>query len=235
MVEVAGLYKSFGRQQVLNNVNLSIKEGEINAILGHNGSGKTTLIKSLLGLVIPDAGQIKINGKIIAREHEYRKDIGYMSQIARFPANLTVKELFRMVKDIGNHIVDETPLVESFNLLPEMNKSLRYLSGGTKQKVNACLALMHNPKLLICDEPTVGLDPVSLVLLKDLLRKGRENGQTIILITHIMSLVEELADNVTFIQDGVVYFKGTVSELKASQKENNLERAIAKMMKEKYV
>lgn len=232
MVKVDALYKSYGKQSVLRDVSLEIKPGKISAILGHNGSGKTTLIKSILGLVIPDRGSIFVDGQKINGASAYRRDIGYISQIARFPDNLTVAEVIAMVKDLRSQHQSEAPLIKLFNLEAHLNKSLRTLSGGTKQKVNVVLAMMHDPRLLICDEPTVGLDPISLVKLKDTFRAGRAKGQTIILITHIMSLVEELADDLIYIQDGQIYFVGTVDTLITNSSESNLERAIAKLMEE---
>lgn len=233
MVRVEGLKKRFGKHQVLKGIDISIEEGKVHAILGHNGSGKTTLIKNILGLVVPTEGKIEVNGMNVANHWEYRKHIGYMSQIATFPQNLTVKELLDMVTDLRGPAPDRQQLLEQFGLLPELNKKLGTLSGGTRQKVNAVLAFMHRSPLLICDEPTVGLDPVSLLRLKAMMREAREEGQTVVIITHIMSLVEELADEVIYLQEGEVHFQGSVSALKDMQSQTSLEKAIASMMIDK--
>ena len=231
MVEIKGLEKSFGRLKVLRGVDVQIKKGSLAAILGPNASGKTTIIKSILGMVIPDAGEIFIDGTPVKNEFLYRDLIGYMPQIARFPENLSVKELLAMLKDIrGKTSESENSLLEIFELQKTMKQSLRNLSGGTRQKVNAVLAFMFDAPLLILDEPTSGLDPVSLIKLKDLIQREREKGRTILLTTHIMGLVEELADEIIFLLEGKIYFQGRAAELRSRYNEKNIERAIAKML-----
>ncbi|MDB5263512.1 MAG: copper-transport ATP-binding protein NosF, partial [Adhaeribacter sp.] len=183
-----------------------------------------------LGLTLPDKGQILINTEDIKDNGRYKSHIGYMPQIARFPENLTVAELLRMTKDIRKTPSSEENYIMLFNLEAFRHKKLKNLSGGTKQKVNAILAFMFDPAILIFDEPSVGLDPVSHLKLKNLMRQERERGKTILLTTHILSEVEELADEIIFLMDGKIYFKGSVAELVEAQQENNLERAIARML-----
>ena len=136
MIHIENLYKSFGKNKVLEGIDLSISEKGIFAILGPNGSGKTTLIKSILGMVIPDNGTISINGNSIKNKWNYRNEIDYLPQIANFPANLTVQELIKMIKDLRNLRGDDQQLIDLFKLSPFLNKKLSNLSGGTKQKVN---------------------------------------------------------------------------------------------------
>ncbi len=232
MMEVKGLQKAFGKNHVLKGVDLSIKPGKITAILGPNASGKTTLIKSMLGLVIPDKGSILWDEKPIntKKHYQYRKDIGYLSQIARFPENLRVKELVDMLDDIRGDKGKPGPLIQRFDLADAMNTKLGHLSGGTRQKVNIVTSLMFDSPFLILDEPTVGLDPVALIRLKDLINEEKENGKTILLTTHIMNVVEELADEIVFLLEGTIYFQGTLKEMKEFQHEDNLERAIARIL-----
>ena len=230
MIEIKGIEKKFGRQRVLKGVNTTIKDGKITAILGHNGSGKTTLLKNILGLSIPDKGDIEIDGERINGNWSHRSRIGYMSQTTHFPGNLRVKELISMIKDIRGQEGDEKYFIDLFDLEAELDKKLDHLSGGTKQKVNATLAFMFNSPIIICDEPTVGLDPVSLVHLKKILNQAKKDGKTVLLVTHILSFVEELCDEIIFLQEGLSYFQGTHQELKRQQKEDTLEKAIAKMM-----
>ena len=230
MIEIKGIKKKFGKLQVLKGVNATIQKGKITAIIGHNGSGKTTLVKHILGLSFPDAGSIEIDGEKIDRKWDYRRQIGYMSQTTHFPGNLKVKELINMIKDIRGQIGSESELIKIFGLDPEMEKKLDHLSGGTKQRVNGTLAFMFDSQILICDEPTVGLDPISLVQLKKILVEAKQKGKTILLITHILSLVEEICDEIIFLQEGRTYFQGSHHELMRSQNEVSLERAIAKMM-----
>jgi len=230
MIEIKSLAKSFGKLPVLKEITMQLEAGKIYAFLGPNGSGKTTLIKSILGLTLPDAGEIIIDNENIKNNWRYKSRIGYMPQIARFPENLTMLELFRMTKDIRKTTANEEDYIAYFNLEESRDKALKNLSGGTKQKVNAILALMFNPGILIFDEPSVGLDPVSHLRLKDLMRQERDKGKTILLTTHILSEVEELADEVIFLLEGKIYFKGTVKKLVESQQEPNLERAIARLL-----
>jgi Cu-processing system ATP-binding protein len=231
LIEIKQLKKAFGKQQVLKGIDLKVEDKGITAILGPNGSGKTTLIKSMLGLVVPDTGDIIFQGQHVRRRVDYRKQIGYMSQISTFPEHLSVKEVIAMIKDLRGQAGDESKLIETFGLQEELNKKMGHLSGGTRQKVNATLAFMFDSPFLVCDEPTVGLDPVSLIYLKELMNEQRDQGKAILLITHIMSLVEEVADQVVFLQEGKIYFQGTPQELLSSQNAKNIEEAIANMLR----
>ncbi len=232
MIEITNLHKKFGKVEVLDSVSLTIADKGIFAILGPNGSGKTTLIKSILGMVIPQTGEIKIDGEVVKGKYEYRKNIDYLPQIARFPDNITVTELIGMIKNLRNREANDMELVQMFGLEPFLDKKLGNLSGGTKQKVNLVLAFMFDSPLLILDEPTTGLDPVSLIHLKDLIRKEKEAGKTILITTHIMDFVETMADEIVFLLEGNIYFKGTVAELKQKSNRNDLEHAIATILSE---
>jgi Cu-processing system ATP-binding protein len=235
MIEINNLNKKFGKLTVLEKLDLKIKEGGLFAILGPNGSGKTTLIKCLLGMVIPNMGEISFDSKSILNNWEYRNNLNYLPQIANFPNNLTVSELIKMVKNLRPKDSDEAPLIKRFNLEPFLNKKLVSLSGGTKQKVNILLTFMFDSDLLILDEPTTGLDPISLISLKDLLREEQQKGKTILITTHIMSFVEEMADEIIFLLDGNIYFKGTNEELKKQTGIDNLEKSIAELISKQYV
>ena len=235
MIEIKELHKKFGKNLVLKGVDLSIKEGGIFAILGPNGSGKTTLIKSILGMVIPQSGSIQLNGTSIKKGWKYRKDIDYLAQIANFPNNLTVKELIKMIKDLrANNTSEDQRLIELFKLEPFLNKKLGTLSGGTKQKVNIVLAFMFNSPLIILDEPTTGLDPIALIRLKDLINSEKEKGKTILITSHIMSFVEEVSDEIVFLLEGKIYFKGSISELKTKTEQPDFEHAIASILTDSY-
>lgn len=230
MIEITNLHKHFGKVEVLDNIDLSIADGGIFAILGPNGSGKTTLIKSILGMVIPQSGQIQVNGNNVLGEWNYRSGVNYLPQIAQFPDNLSVKELIKMIKNLRPVAANDQELIEIFGLEPFLDKKLGNLSGGTKQKVNLVLAFMFDSPILILDEPTTGLDPVSLIHLKDIIRKEKAAGKTILITTHIMDFVETMADEIVFLLEGNIYFKGTVEELKKKSSENDLEHAIATIL-----
>jgi Cu-processing system ATP-binding protein len=217
----------------------------VTAVLGPNGAGKTTLIKSVLGLTRPDGGTILLDGERVvgpaAGGDAYRRRIGYMPQIARFPENLSAAELIAMLKDLRGAGTEtsrltgtaqrlDEELVDRLALAPHLAKPLRALSGGTRQKVNAVLAFLFRPDLLILDEPTAGLDPVASAVLKDKILSERGAGRTFVLTSHVMSELEELADDVAFLVDGRVRFAGPVEELLRATRQPRLERAIAHLM-----
>ena len=232
MIEIKGLHKSYGKNQVLKDLSLSLEKNKIIAILGPNGSGKTTLIKSILGLVIPQKGSISFNDNLIIGEWDYRKDISYLPQIARFPENLKIKELIELTRDIRKQKTKDDELIALFGLEKELNKSLRNLSGGTRQKVNMVLAFMFDSPVIILDEPTVGLDPVAISRLKELLRKEKQKEKLILYTTHIIGLVEEISDEIVFLLEGEIYFKGSVQDLNKQNGAGNLESAITNLMEQ---
>ncbi|WP_034060959.1 ABC transporter ATP-binding protein [Lacinutrix jangbogonensis] len=234
MVTIENLHKKFGKNQVLSGLNLTINEGGIFAVLGPNGSGKTTLIKSVLGMVIPDQGNITVLGENIKKNSEYRHKIDYLPQIANFPSNLKVKELIKMIKDLRAFTNAEVQLIDLFKLEPFLDKKLGTLSGGTKQKVNLVLAFMFDSPLIILDEPTTGLDPISLIRLKDLIQKEKAKGKTILITSHIMSFVEEVSDEIVFLLEGKIYFKGSIQELKTKTNQPDFEHAIASILTDNH-
>ncbi|MBT2162610.1 ABC transporter ATP-binding protein [Zobellia laminariae] len=227
MIQIEGLQKKFGKNEVLSGLNLTIEKGGVFAILGPNGSGKTTLIKSILGMVVPDKGSISVMGEPIKKNWKYRKEIDYLPQIANFPGNLKVYELIRMIKDLRQSPSDEERLIELFKLEPFLDKKLSTLSGGTKQKVNIVLAFMFDSPLLILDEPTTGLDPASLIHLKNLIREQRDLKKTVLITSHIMQFVAEISDVIVYLLEGNIYFKGSIGELKTKTGQTDLEHAIA--------
>jgi Cu-processing system ATP-binding protein len=233
VIEFKDINKRFGRLQVLKNVNLSLAGGQGTAIIGPNGSGKTTLLKCLLGLTIQDSGTIEIDGKAVARDWNYRKDIGYMSQISRFPENLSIGELLKMVRDIRTDCKDyDEELIETFRLEAMSAKKLGTLSGGTRQKVSAALAFLFKPSVLILDEPTAGLDPLATEHIKEKILKEKKNGKLIIITSHIMVDIEELADTLLYIIDGKVQFHWPVAQVKQHTDEQSFSKALAKITKD---
>ena len=233
ILTVNGLTKRYGRLPVLQGVDLAIRAGRTTAILGPNGAGKTTLIKTLLGLTSPDRGQILLRDRPLEGDPALRSSIGYMPQIARFPENLTGAELLSMLTDLrGSRATLDREIVEHFRLGAELTAPLRTLSSGTRQKVNAVLAFLFSPELLILDEPTAGLDPIASGVLKDKIRADRAKGKTFVLVSHIMTELEELADDIVFLLDGMVRFAGPLADLKIRTRQLNLERAVAQLMRQ---
>ena len=234
MVSINNLHKKFGKNQVLSGLDLTINDGGIFAVLGPNGSGKTTLIKSILGMVIPNKGDISVLGENIKKNSDYRHKIDYLPQIANFPSNLKVKELIKMIKDLRQNTSEDKHLIKLFKLEPFLDKKLGNLSGGTKQKVNIVLTFMFDSPLIILDEPTTGLDPISLIRLKDLIQKEKAKGKTILITSHIMSFVEEVSDEIVFLLEGKIYFKGTIQDLKTKTNQPDFEHAIASILTENH-
>jgi Cu-processing system ATP-binding protein len=236
MIRIAGLTKRFGALHVLRGLDLEIGEGRVTAIVGPNGAGKTTLMKTVLGLTRSDGGEILIDGERVGDDPRYRSNVGYMPQIARFPENLTAAELIAMVRDLrGADAVVDDDLIERFKLEGHLRKPLRTLSGGTRQKVNAVLAFLFRPALLVLDEPTAGLDPVSSGILKDKIAEVRDSGRTVIVTSHVLSELDALADDIAFLVDGRLRYAGSVHDLKLSTRQLSLERAIAHVMVEDAV
>jgi Cu-processing system ATP-binding protein len=161
----------------------------------------------------------------------YRAAIGYMPQIARYPDNLTGDDLFAMMRDLrGDASSRDEELVDSLGLRAQLHKPLRVLSGGTRQKVNASLAFLFNPSLLFLDEPTAGLDPVASAIVKDKIATERAHGKTFVLTSHVMSELEELADDIAFLVEGRIRFAGPIHDLKKVTRQLSLERAIAHVL-----
>ncbi|MEO6864630.1 MAG: ABC transporter ATP-binding protein [Gemmatimonadaceae bacterium] len=235
-IQITDLSKRFGTLEVLRSVDMAARAGRVIAIVGPNGAGKTTLIKSVLGLTRPDAGSIMVDGVEVLGHDDYRARIGYMPQIARFPENLTGAELIAMLKDLrGQTAEQDVELISSFELGAALEQPLRVLSGGTRQKVNAAMAFLFSPQLLILDEPTAGLDPLASSILKDKILAERGAGKTVVVTSHIMNELEELADDVAFMLEGRAAFVGTLDELKRITNQITLERAVATMMSRGWI
>ena len=231
MITIRGLRKRFGAVDVLNGIDAHVPAGRVTGIVGPNAAGKTTLVKCILGLTRPDSGYIDVGRVRVNGDESYRRNIGYMPQIARFPSNLTGAELLSMLRDLRPDVKeDDEDLVRRFGLGLELTKKLSNLSGGTKQKINAIAAFMFNPGILFLDEPTAGLDPRSAGVLKDKILEERRAGKTIVVTSHVMTELEQLSDELIFISDGKVRFSGSVKQIKDLTRQTNLERAVAELM-----
>lgn len=232
MIIATNVSKKFGRLWALNNVSVTCSKGECIALIGPNGSGKTTFIKSVLGMVVPDSGFITFNGKNIVHDWKYRDHIGYMPQIGRYPDNMTIGQVFGMMKDIRNpdkSQVDES-LIGEFGLGQLMNKRMRTLSGGTRQKVSASLAFLFNPPVLILDEPTAGLDPLASELLKEKIIREKKAGKLILITSHVLSELDEMITQVMYMQEGKLLFHKKLGDLQRDTGEQKLSKAIAAVM-----
>lgn len=232
MISVLEISKKYGKLKVLESINLEFLKGESIALIGPNGSGKTTLIKCILGMVIPNNGKILFESKNIANSWKYRKNIGYMPQIGRYPDNMSIGQVIAMMKDIrkNENIVFDEELIENFELQKMFDKRMSTLSGGTRQKVSASLAFLFNSEVLILDEPTAGLDPVSSEILKNKIIKERDKGKLIIITSHILSELDEIINKVIYLQDGKLKFSKKIEEIKESSGEEKLSKAIANLI-----
>ena len=232
MIRIEHLSKKFRKLQVLSSIHAVFDKGQVVALIGPNGSGKTTLIKSILSLVKPDEGTIYFRNTPVLKNVDYRNHIGYMPQIGRYPENMKIGQLFRMVKDIrGSQAKLDEELFFRFRLDSISDKNMKSLSGGTRQKVSAALAFLFDPEVLILDEPTAGLDPLSSEILKDKIIREKEKGKLFLITSHILSDLEEFSTDVMYLQEGRIVFYRTLSELQDITGEMKLTRAIALFMK----
>lgn len=233
MIRIDRIYKKFGKLQVLENISADLKRGQVIALIGPNSSGKTTLIKSILGMVRPDSGKFWVNDRLINGDPSYRKDIGYMPQIGRYPDNMKVGHLFEMMKKIRNVKEEsiDSELVFKFDIQQIYEKSMRTLSGGTRQKVSAALAFLFDAPILILDEPTAGLDPLSSEILKEKILAEKKKNKLILITSHILSDLEELTTHVMYLQEGKLQFFKELAALQEETGEIKLGKAIARIMR----
>lgn len=232
MITVSNLGKKFGKLEVLKSIKVDFNHGSSYAMIGPNGSGKTTLIKCILGMVIPDTGIITVNGKPIANDWSYRNLIGYMPQIGRYPDQMKIGQIFDMIRDLRqdqSHMDED--LIREFKLVQMRDKRMHTLSGGTRQKVSASLAFLFNPRIMILDEPTAGLDPIAVEILKEKILAEKNKDRTFLITSHIMSDLDELTSNVVYLEEGRILFNDTIDLLKEETGEVKLGKAIASVMK----
>ncbi len=231
-IRIEKLEKKYAKKEVLKDISIKIDNKGVYAILGPNGSGKTTLLKSILGLVIPQKGTITINNQSVLKEWEYRKNIVYLPQIAHFPEHLKVQELFNLIeslrKEKGIHL---NRLIEKFQIKSFLHQRVNTLSGGMKQKVNLVSGLMFETPIIIMDEPTTGLDPLTVTTLKEIIVEEKEKGKTILLTSHIMSFVEEVSDELIFLLEGKVHVYSNIRQLIQEYKKQNLEQTLAQILR----
>jgi Cu-processing system ATP-binding protein len=233
MIRLEHIHKRFRKLQVLQDITATFEQGQVISLIGPNGSGKTTLIKSILGMVKPDSGKIFFDNDYINGGFAYRQHIGYMPQIGRYPDNMKMGQLFDMLKQVRG-VPDEAldhELIRQFDLCAMYGKPMRTLSGGTRQKVSAAIAFLFNPRVLILDEPTAGLDPLSSEMLKEKILREKQQDKLILITSHILSDLDELATHVMYLQEGKMQFLKTMDTLREETGEDKLGKAIARIMK----
>ena len=232
MIIANNVTKTFGKLKALDNVSVNCLRGQTIALIGPNGSGKTTLIKSILGMVVPDSGFITFDQDNILHTWMYRERIGYMPQIGRYPENMSIAQVFTMMRDIRKNVTTtDEELIAAFGLEEMMQKKMRTLSGGTRQKVSASLAFLFNPDVLILDEPTAGLDPVASEILKQKIIKEKQKGKLILITSHVLSELDDVVSEIIYMQEGKVQFHKSLQQLQEDTGETKLAKAIAHIMK----
>ncbi|MGZ3745111.1 MAG: ABC transporter ATP-binding protein [Pseudobdellovibrionaceae bacterium] len=227
MIEIRNVFKKYPPREVLKGINITCPGQKVTGVIGPNSCGKTTLMKCILGLVPPDKGEIRIAGKLVGEEASYRADLGYMSQTTSFPENLKIHEIFCLLEELRNKSSSrKEELIHELALDPFLDKTFGVLSGGAKQRVGAVAALMFDPSTLVLDEPTASLDPLAAVLMRKIIRRESEKGKTIILISHILGEVEELASELALMIEGRIMYFGGLQAFKESEKAATLEQAV---------
>ena len=211
-IEAKNIHKSFGNFKVLDDINFIIKKGSIVGLIGRSGAGKSTLIKTILKIHKPDKGTIKVFG----REDYSTKDFGFVTQKNVFYNELTIYENMHYVADLKDmkersHI---DKYLKDLGLEKYKDEQARFLSGGEKRRLTVGLALISNPKIIIMDEPSEGLDPLSKQHLWELIKREKKNGKTILLITHLMEDIEALCDEIIFLKYGKILAHETPHHLK---------------------
>ena len=212
MIEINHLNKYYGHQHVLKDISLKLDQGQCVAFVGPNGCGKTTLMKTILGLVTPQSGEVLVDGMNVAPIPDWRSRIGIMQHNSNFPENLSVRDVFKTLISVrGYQGTLDKDLYDAYNIAQFAGKRTGALSGGMRQKVNAALAFLFNPDILILDEPTASLDPLSANILKEKIKK--EKGKLVFITSHILSELNGLATHIIFMEEGRILFYKPVEEL----------------------
>lgn len=219
-IEVTNITKNYDRQKALDNISFSIEKAEVVGFLGPNGAGKSTMMKILTSYLAASEGQAVVNGFDVEKQPiEVKKSIGYLPEHNPLYLDMYVREILRFnaeIYKVSKKRVEE--IIEQTGLLPEANKKIGQLSKGYRQRVGLAIALLHDPQVLILDEPTTGLDPNQLIEIRQLIKKFGEE-KTVLLSTHIMQEVEAICDRVIIINKGKIVLDSSLSDLKKNQQQ----------------
>lgn len=242
MIEISGVSKTYakGKSKALEDISLSVKNGEIFGFLGPNGAGKTTTIKLITGILKPDAGNVIINGVDMVKEPvKAKSNIGFVPDNPELFNRLRGMEYLNFIADIyevnnSDRYKAINELAEIFEIKDALSSSVNSYSHGMKQKLVVIGALLHNPPVWVLDEPMVGLDPMAAFKLKEMMRRHADNGNTVFFSTHIMEVAEKVCDRIGIIKKGKIIFTGTVDELRELRKEkgDSLENLFLEMIEE---
>jgi ABC-2 type transport system ATP-binding protein len=220
-IDVKHVMKSFGEQKAVNDISFSVKKGEVTGFLGPNGAGKSTTMKMITGYLLPDKGEIKVcDIPVSADPLEAKKKIGYLPESNPLYPDMYIREYLAFISGIhgiANAAKRMDEVMELTGLLPEAGKRIGQLSKGYKQRVGLAAALIHDPEVLILDEPTTGLDPNQIIEIRDVIRKLGEN-KTVLFSSHILQEVEALCHRVVIINQGRIVADGPLAELSSAGK-----------------
>jgi ABC-2 type transport system ATP-binding protein len=239
MIEITNVSKRYGQKVAVENLNLKVEAGELFAFLGPNGAGKTTTIKMMCGLLFPTSGNVRIGGfDVVTQGDQSRQLLSYVPDQPYLYEKLTGREFLQFIADLYGMSNDTSSrkmneVIETFALTEFVDDLTERYSHGMRQRTVFAAALIHEPKVLIADEPTVGLDPRSIRLLKDLLRKEARKGTTVFLSTHSLDIAQELADRIGIVDHGRLIGYGTLDSLrKQAESEGTLEEVFLKLTEE---
>lgn len=223
MIKISNVTKKYGDKKALDNVSFEVGDGEIFAFIGHNGAGKTTLIKAIMGIHDFDEGEILINGKSIAKEPvACKKEMAYVPDNPELYENMRAIQFINFICDMYEVDLEKRnknikKYAEMFGMSQNLNDTIDSFSHGMKQKVALIAALSHDPKILIMDEPFVGLDPKAVFDTKEVMREMVKNGKTIFFSTHILDVAEKLCTKVAIIKKGKIMKVGSMKEVKGDK------------------
>ena len=226
MLQITNLTKQFKKIKAVDNISLEVQKGDIYGFLGPNGAGKTTSIRMIMGIIKPDNGTIKLNGSDINTIN--RKKLGYLPEDRGLYQKQNLSEIlyyFGCLKGLDKKDSKNRAnlWLERFYLDDQKGRKVEELSKGNQQKIQFIIALLHDPQLIILDEPFTGLDPVNQILLKEVIKEKQEEGKTIIFSTHQMEQVERLCNNICLINKGHILLEGPLSEIRKSHSEDAIE------------
>ena len=229
------MYKSYGTKQVLKDINLEVYPGQVIGYIGPNGAGKSTTVKVLCGLLTDYEGEVTIKGFDLKKDTlSVKKIIGYVPELAELYEVLTPSEYLKFIGSLYgmDELVCEEriqKMMNAFGLTPNVNQRMDSFSKGMRQKVLLASGLLHNPDVIILDEPLSGLDANSVIIIKDLISKLAKDGKTIFYCSHMMDVVEKVSDRIVLIDEGRVIADGSFEELKQQQGNKSLEQIFASL------
>ena len=235
IISLKNIYKNYGSKAVLKNINLDIYPGQVIGYIGPNGAGKSTTVKILCGLISDFQGEAIIKGYDVKKNPvEVKSVIGYVPELAELYDVLTPNEFLNIMGELYNmpsNIIEDRmhTMLAAFGLEGNIHQRMDTFSKGMKQKVLITSGLLHNPDIIILDEPLSGLDANSVIIIKDLISKLAKDGKTIFYCSHMMDVVEKVSDKIVLINEGTVIANGTFEELQQQQGNNSLENIFAQL------